>query len=245
MLFSSPLLSFSISASRAKIRVSGAALRVSCCKQFQQSSLFPARRLAESKVPLCQRAAQFAELSFERGELSGDKFANTLTRSPTAVASAKDVSQFANGKADAERGPSQLNTAERVVRENPVARRRTRRSGQKATAFVKADWVAAYARESRQFTGIHGPIFRSVCTHRSSVRVGVGSKVKRISAYSRLNVKYLVNAAVPIGRRDIRSESACSSLECKRSRIIRRREASKAGFPDFAFCSNGLLLDAL
>jgi hypothetical protein len=160
---------------------------VSDGKRFEQAGLLSARSFFEQEIPLGESAAKFgaprleiAKLGFERGEFSGDELTDTAAGSAAAIAFAENVGELSDREADGERGANQANAAESFARKNTVAGSGTGRSGKKSAAFVEANGIAADAREPSEFAGIQGPNCGSVGAHGCRVRVGTGSKVKRV-----------------------------------------------------------------
>ena len=162
-----------------------AASRVRCDECLEQSGALALRSFAKDAVPfgeglakILAMSSQIAKLGLDVREFASGKRADAMARRFAAIALAENGGQLLDRKTERQRSANQANTREGVRRKKPVARSGARRGGEQAAALIVAERVGTDAREPGEFAGIERTGCGGVRSHRESLRVGMGSRVK-------------------------------------------------------------------
>jgi hypothetical protein len=154
-------------------------------ESLEQSGALASRSFSEDAVPFGEGLAkilamgsQIAKLGLHVREFACGKRANAMARHFAAIALAENGSQLLDGKTERQRSANQANAREGVRRKEPVAGSGARRGGKQAATLVIAERVGTDAREPSEFAGVERTGWRGVRSHRESVRVGMGSRLR-------------------------------------------------------------------
>ena len=156
-----------------------------CNESLEQSGALASRSFAKDAVPfgeglakILAMSSQIAKLGLDAGEFACGKLADAMARRFAAIALAENGGQLLDGKTERQRSANQANAREGVRRKEPVAGSGARRGENQAATLIVAERVGTDTREPCEFAGIERTGWRGVRSHRESLRVGMGSRVK-------------------------------------------------------------------